>query len=147
MNTHLDDEFEALLTEELKDDDFREEYERLGPGFDIARLRMLRGLTQKELAKLVGTRQPSISRLESGDRDPSLSFLRRVVAALDAHIEVTIVPNEELDQVADTARVGASMTIVSFPGVSQWSTAINSISTDSPEDSVRMPDPVFVEAA
>jgi len=147
VNEHLGDEFEVLLTRELEDDDFREEYERLGPGFEIARLRMLRGLTQKELAILVGTRQPSISRLENGDRDPSLSFLRRVAAALDAHIEVAIVPNEELDQVADAARIGASMTIVSFPGMPQWSTAINNISTNSYEDSAPMPDPVVVKAA
>jgi len=147
MNTHLDDEFEALLAEELKDDEFREEYEQLGPGFDVARLRMLRGLTQKELAKLVGTRQPSISRLESGDRDPSLSFLRRVVSALDAHIEVTIVPNEELDQVADDVYVPESVTVVDFTGMPQRSTAINNISTNSYEDSALMPDPVIVEAA
>ena len=42
----------------------------------------MRALTQKELADLVGTKQPSIARLESGSDLPRLSFLRRVVEAL-----------------------------------------------------------------
>jgi transcriptional regulator with XRE-family HTH domain len=49
-------------------------------------------LTQAQLAKLVGTRQPSIARLESGERKPSLSFLQRVAEVLDARIEVHLVP-------------------------------------------------------
>ena len=75
--------FDDWLAEEMQDKEFRAEYERLGPGFEVARLRMLRGLTQAELAQRVGTHQSSISRLESGEREPSLSFLRRVVEALD----------------------------------------------------------------
>lgn len=89
-------EFEDWLDEELSTDEaFRQEYERLGPGFDIAALRIKRGLTQKELAERVGSKQPSISRLETGDQEPSLSFLRRVAAALDARLEIHIIPHEE----------------------------------------------------
>jgi transcriptional regulator with XRE-family HTH domain len=95
-------EFEDWLAEEMEDEGFRAEYERLGPGFEVARLRMLRGLTQKELAERVGTHQSSISRLESGEREPSLSFLRRVVEALNGHLEVRIRAREEVTAVEET---------------------------------------------
>lgn len=87
-------DFQDWLEEEMEDEEFRAEYERLGPGFEVAKLRMLRGLTQAELAQRVGTHQSSISRLERGEGEPSLSFLRRVVAALDASVEVRIVTKE-----------------------------------------------------
>jgi len=64
--------------------------ERLGPDFHVARVRMLRGLTQQELAEKVGTHQSSISRLEGGEGEPSLSFLCRVVGALDGYVEVRV---------------------------------------------------------
>jgi len=66
----------------LKTSGFREAAEELEPGFQIARIRILRGLTQKQLADLVGTKQSSIARLESGSSEPRLSFLRRVIQAL-----------------------------------------------------------------
>lgn len=83
-------EFDDWLAEEMQDEEFRAEYERLGPGFEVARLRMLRGLTQAELAQRVGTHQSSISRLESGEKEPSLSFLHRVVEALNGRVEVHV---------------------------------------------------------
>jgi len=64
----------------------------LEPGYQIARLRIKRGLSQTQLAKLVGTRQPSIARLENGSSLPSLSFLERVARALDARIELHVLP-------------------------------------------------------
>jgi transcriptional regulator with XRE-family HTH domain len=87
--------FEDWLAEEMEDEEFRAEYERLGPGFEIAKLRMIRGLTQEELARLANTHQSSIARLESGRRDPSISFLRRVAAAMNAKVEVRIVAQEQ----------------------------------------------------
>ena len=54
----------------------------LEPGHQVARLRMKRGITQAQLAESVGTTQSAIARLESGKRDPSLSYLRKVLAAL-----------------------------------------------------------------
>lgn len=41
---------------------------------------------------MVGTRQPSIARLESGERKTSLTFLQRVVEVLDARIEMQLAP-------------------------------------------------------
>jgi predicted transcriptional regulator len=77
--------------EQMQDPEFRAAYEALEPAYQIARLRILRGLTQEQLAEKVG-KQPSIARLESGRSTPSLDFLRRVAEALDAQVEIRIVP-------------------------------------------------------
>jgi predicted transcriptional regulator len=91
----MDVEYQTLdsyLTEQMQDPEFRAAYEALEPAYQIARLRILRGLTQEQLAEKVGTKQPSIARLESGRSTPSLDFLQRVAEALDAQVEIRIVP-------------------------------------------------------
>lgn len=50
------------------------------------------GLTQAELAKLVGTTQSVISRLEDADYDGhSLTMLRRIAEAMNHRVEVRLV--------------------------------------------------------
>ena len=59
------------------------------------------GLSQKELAELVGTGQSAIARLEDADYDGhSLSMLQRVAEAVNCHIELSIVPNNEAERLA-----------------------------------------------
>ncbi len=79
--------FDDLLAENLKDKDFKKEYEALEEEFDVAKkiihLRLTAGMTQKELALQAHTSQAAISRLESGTyRNVSLAFLLRVGAVL-----------------------------------------------------------------
>jgi DNA-binding XRE family transcriptional regulator len=76
--------------EQLQDPEFVAAANELEPGYQIARLRLQRGLTQTQLAEMVGTRQPSIARLENGTSVPSLSFLDRIAKALDARIELHV---------------------------------------------------------
>jgi transcriptional regulator with XRE-family HTH domain len=53
------------------------------------------GLTQKELAKAVGTTQSVISQLESAEyRGHSLSILERIAKALHYRLEVRLSPLE-----------------------------------------------------
>lgn len=84
--------FKDWQAEQLKDHEFVAADRELQPGYQISCLRILRGLTQAQLAAMVGTRQPSIARLENGSSVPSLSFLQRIADALDAKIEVRIAP-------------------------------------------------------
>jgi DNA-binding XRE family transcriptional regulator len=86
--------FDDHLAEQLQDPKFREAWEALEPAYQIARLRIMRGLTQKELADLVGTKQPSIARLESGRTEPKISFLRRLAEVMGAELEIRIVPQD-----------------------------------------------------
>ena len=87
--------FEDWLAEQKKSPEFREAYAKYEVAQQVIRLRMARGLTQAQLAERVGTTQSSIARLESGGREPSLSFLRRVVKALDGQLEISILPEDK----------------------------------------------------
>ena len=52
------------------------------------------GLTQQELAHLVGTKQPVIARLEDADYDGhSLSMLQRIASALHKRLAIQLVPD------------------------------------------------------
>lgn len=86
--------FNEWQAEQLKDPEFVAAANELEPGYQIARLRIQRGLTQAQLAEMVGTRQPSIARLEKGNSIPSLSFLKRIADALDARIELRFIPQD-----------------------------------------------------
>lgn len=69
-------------------------YEELGPEFAFARMiiekRIKNGLTQKELAKKIGTKQSAIARLESGEHNATLAFLQRVADALGTRLKVSL---------------------------------------------------------
>ena len=83
----------------LEDPEFRKEYEALEPEYKLAstliRLRLAKGLTQEQLAKLMNTKQESIARLESGGSLPSLSTVRKVADALDAEVEINLRPKHK----------------------------------------------------
>jgi transcriptional regulator with XRE-family HTH domain len=56
-------------------------------------LRTKAGLSQRELARRVGTRASVICRLEDADYEGhSLSMLKRIAAALDKRVEIRFVP-------------------------------------------------------
>jgi DNA-binding XRE family transcriptional regulator len=58
------------------------EYARISLARDIIRDRRAAGLTQTELAKLAGTRQETISRIESGNHTASVKLVDRIDRAL-----------------------------------------------------------------
>ncbi|OGE81305.1 MAG: transcriptional regulator [Candidatus Doudnabacteria bacterium RIFCSPHIGHO2_01_FULL_43_23] len=86
--------YKAFKTELLKNKEFKKAYDELGPEFELVRMiikkRLKQGLTQKQLARKIGTKQPVISRLERGTYNPSIKFLNRVASALDAKLKVSI---------------------------------------------------------
>ena len=87
--------FEDWEKKQLRDPKFQAAAREQEPAYQIARLRILRGLTQKQLADLAGTQQPSIARLESGKAEPDLPFLRQIANALGARVEVRIVAEKQ----------------------------------------------------
>ena len=70
----------------------KDEYDKLAPIYEIKeeiiRLRIEKGLSQKELADLIGSKQSAISRLESGDYNPSVQFLIKIAHALDKECHI-----------------------------------------------------------
>jgi predicted transcriptional regulator len=59
---------------------------------DVAERRQERGLSQRELAELVGTTQSAIARLERGGRPPRIDTLLRIADALDCDLAVELRP-------------------------------------------------------
>jgi len=87
--------FDRYLEEQMKDPNFAARFEKAGQAWEVAMqlaaLRKESGLSQKELANLLGTSQQQISRLESpGYEGHSLSMIRRVTDALGATVRIQI---------------------------------------------------------
>jgi DNA-binding XRE family transcriptional regulator len=82
--------YEEVKARILADPEVRRYYDEMEPAYQLLRLRLQRGLTQKQLAEQVGTTQSSIARLESGRAKPSLSTLERVAQALGGRVIVKI---------------------------------------------------------
>ncbi len=89
-------EFQEFLQEQLKDEEFKKEYESIQPELDIIRAlvdaRISRNMTQKELADKTGINQADISKLESGTRNPSLKLLKRLADGLDMNLQIVFTP-------------------------------------------------------
>ena len=86
--------FEEMKNDLLKDNEFKTEYEKLKPRYEaieqIIKARKEQNMTQAELAKRVGTQKSNISRLESGNYNPSLDFLTKVSEALGKSLSVQL---------------------------------------------------------
>ena len=62
----------------------------------IYALRKAAGLTQKELAKIIGTQTSAISRLENADYEGhSLPILRKIAKALNTQLYIDFIPLED----------------------------------------------------
>jgi predicted transcriptional regulator len=58
---------------------------------EIMMARREKNITQKDLAKLVGTKQSNISRLESGNYNPTIEFLNKIARAVGKELEIRMV--------------------------------------------------------
>ena len=78
----------------MKDLKFKKAYDDLEPEFAIIRalikMRIEKKMSQKDLAKKLGTKQPAIARFESGAYNPTLSFLKKLSTALGGKLEIKI---------------------------------------------------------
>ncbi len=78
----------------MKDKEFKAEYEKLKPRYDvisqIIEARTSQNITQEELALRVGTQKSNISRLESGTYNPSLDFLSKIARSLGKDVQVIL---------------------------------------------------------
>ena len=60
----------------------------------VSEQRNARGMSQRELAELVGTTQSAIARLERGGRPPRIDTLLRIADALDCDLVVDLEPRD-----------------------------------------------------
>lgn len=86
--------WQTLRKQLLKDKEVAREYERLKPRYllisQLIEARIKKGLTQEDLAKKLGTKQSAIARIESGNANPSISFLEKLTQALGSKLIIQI---------------------------------------------------------
>lgn len=93
MNSENQTSWDTVKAELLKDPEIFKEYKALEPEYEIIRqviaARIDQDMTQSELAARIGTRQSNISRLESGNYNPSLEFLKKVARGLGKELHIS----------------------------------------------------------
>lgn len=86
--------FEDHLKESLKDLKFKKAWEESEPEYLLAckliQTRLKKKISQRELAKKMGTSQAAIARVEGMNANPSLSFLKRLADALGSRLQISI---------------------------------------------------------
>jgi len=88
--------FQSRLREDLKDPEFKthyqEERQALKLAMKIAKLREKKGLSQQQMAKLMGTSQQAISRIESGEYEGfTLKTLEKIAEATGTKVKIEFV--------------------------------------------------------
>ena len=91
--------FKEYKKELMKDPEFVKAYEDLQPEMDIIKAiidaRIKQNLSQKELSKLTGINQSEISKLENGERNPSIKLLQRLADGMGLTLKISFVPKTQ----------------------------------------------------
>lgn len=92
--------FQSRLREDIKDPEFKahyqEERQALKLAMKIAKLREKKGLSQQQLAKLMGTSQQAISRIESGEYEGfTLKTLEKIAEATGMRVKIEFVAAQD----------------------------------------------------
>lgn len=84
--------WEDLEKELLSDPKVKKEYDKLAPRYTVISqlisARLNKGLTQKEIAEKLGTKQSAIARVESGTVNPSLGFLQKFAQVMGYKLQI-----------------------------------------------------------
>jgi len=88
--------FRSRLREDLKDPEFKahyqEERQALLLAMKIGKLREKKGLSQQQMAKLMGTSQQAVSRIESGEYEGfTLKTLEKIAEATGTKVKIEFV--------------------------------------------------------
>jgi DNA-binding XRE family transcriptional regulator len=85
-------DFKKFKAELLKKPNIKKQYEALKPKYAIIQSIVARrielGLSQRDLARTIGIKQPAICRIERGDKNVTIDTLFRVAKALNLDIEI-----------------------------------------------------------
>jgi ribosome-binding protein aMBF1 (putative translation factor) len=86
---------EEHIKEQMKDPAFKKAWHDLDTEFELLesmiKAREKAGVSQTELAKRIGTKQPAIARLEGGAfRKATVETLRKIADALDARLVIKL---------------------------------------------------------
>jgi len=94
------DDFDKLLDACMESPEFKKEYDAREPEFNVIQTmitaRKTSNLTQKELAQKTGIHQADISKLESGNANPTLAILKRLAEGMDMKLKLEFIPKTEI---------------------------------------------------
>lgn len=86
--------WEDLEKELLYDPKVKKEYDRLAPRYavisDLIAARIKKGMTQKDVAQKLGTKQSAVARFESGNVNPSLEFLQKIANVMGYKVNIRL---------------------------------------------------------
>ena len=98
-NMKKETDYKEYLIEQLKDPDFKKEWDTLEPEFSIVQAiidaRESAGLTQSELSKKTGIAQGDISKIENGIGNPSIKTLKRLAQGMGKVLKIEFVDPDE----------------------------------------------------
>ena len=60
----------------------------------VLKARKYKNLTQQELADIVGTDRARISKIESGNANPTIAQLTKIANAMDMELKIDFIPKE-----------------------------------------------------
>jgi transcriptional regulator with XRE-family HTH domain len=94
---------EQLKSKALENLEVRQQYKKIEEEFSLLQqmlaARQRAGLNQADVAKRMGTKAPSVTRLESslnnGKHSPSLVTLRKYAKAVGCKLEINLVPEAD----------------------------------------------------
>lgn len=85
--------FEEFMANAMKDPEFKIEYDKLQPEYELINklieARIKKKMTQKDIANRMGTKQSALARLESGNSNPTIKFIQKLATALGTDITLT----------------------------------------------------------
>jgi predicted transcriptional regulator len=85
--------WKQLKTELLQNKQVKKEYDKLTPRYEVISellsARIKGGITQKELAQKIGTKQSAIARFEAGNINPSLGFLEKIAEVMGYKLTIS----------------------------------------------------------
>lgn len=88
--------FRDYLDKKMQNPEFKKEWDNLQPEMDMIQAmidaRKSKNMTQKELAEKTGINQADISKIETGNANPSLSTLKRLAEGMDMVLRLEFIP-------------------------------------------------------
>jgi DNA-binding transcriptional regulator YiaG len=88
-------DFQTHLEEQLKNPEIKKYYDEFGKQLEIAyailQLRKKLKLSQKELARKIGTSQSNVARIESGSENLTVQTLQRIAQAYKRNLKIKFV--------------------------------------------------------
>lgn len=86
--------WKTLRKELLTNKEFAKEYKALAPRYalisKLIEARIKKGLTQKQLAQKLGTKQSAIARIESGRANLSLRYVEKMTTAMNLKFTIQL---------------------------------------------------------